>query len=186
MLLAVIIVGLVCKEYLKNMRLTDVVSTIDNKTYRVIDLPDKQDASNKLSDITNALLKIVDYVYTHDPEKEGVKQLKTNFNSDNIIENESGGKYTAYSVNKGEQLAFCLRNAEDKKFIDNNLILFVAIHELAHVMTDDVGHTDKFWANMKYLLEVGEKLGVYVPEDYDKNPQMYCGEEINSTPYEFN
>ena len=57
---------------------------------------------------------------------------------------------------------------------------------MAHVMTDEVGHTDKFWSNMKYLLEQSEILGFYIPEDYNKNPQMYCGQEINSTPYKFN
>ena len=36
-----------------------------------------------------------------------------------------------------------------------------------------------------YQLEEGEKIGIYNPEDYSKNPKMYCGMEINSTPYEF-
>ena len=44
----------------------------------------------------------------------------------------------------------------------------MAIHEIAHVMTDEVGHTKKFWNNMRYLLEEGEKIGVYRPEDYSK------------------
>ena len=56
---------------------------------------------------------------------------------------------------------------------------------MAHVMTDEVGHTPKFWDNMKYLLEQAHELGFYTPEDYSKNPQMYCGQEINSTPYKF-
>jgi len=186
LLLGIIVVGFVCSSYLKNMNLTDVVSTVDNRSYRVRKLPDKQDAANKLAEISESLTKLVDQVYTRDRDKEGVNQLKSNFNSRNIIENTSGGQYTAYSVNKGEQLALCLRNAKDNKFVDTNLILFVAIHELAHVMTDEVGHTDKFWANMKYLLEEGETLGIYTPEDYSKNPKMYCGQEINSTPYKFN
>ena len=122
---------------------------------------------------------------SNDPDREGIQQLKRNFNSRNIIENTPGGKYTAYSVNKGEQLALCLRDAKDDTFIELNLIIFVAIHEIAHVMTDEVGHTKKFWNNMRYLLEEGEKIGIYTPEDYSKNPKMYCGLEINSTPYKF-
>ena len=94
-----------------------------------------------------------------------------NFNSRNIIENTPGVNTPLISVNKGEQLALCLRNIDDDSFIELNLILFVAIHEIAHVMTDEVGHTPKFWANMKYLLEQGEKIGVYTPEDYSKTPE---------------
>ena len=52
-------------------------------------------------------------------------------------------------------------------------------------MTEDVGHTPVFWSNMKFLLEEGESIGIYTPEDYEKNPKMYCGQEINSTPYKF-
>ena len=72
-----------------------------------------------------------------------------------------------------------------EKFIDDNTILFVVIHELTHVMTEEVGHTPLFWSNMKYLLEEGKKAGIYSPVDYRKNPTDYCGMEINTTPYEF-
>ena len=82
-------------------------------------------------------------------------------------------------------MALCLRNSKDDSFIELNLIIFVAIHEISHVMTDEVGHTKKFWANMKYLLEQAETLGVYKPEDYHKTPKTYCGMEINSSPYVF-
>lgn len=186
LLLGVLVMSFICKSYLKDMNLTDVVSKVDNRSYQVRKLSDKQDAANKLANISISLTKLVEHVYSTDLDKEGVQQLKSNFNSHNIIENAPGGQYTAYSVNKGEQLALCLRNADDDRFVETNLILFVSIHELAHVMTNEVGHTDKFWNNMKYLLEQAEKIGVYKPEDYGTNPKMYCGQEINSTPYEFN
>lgn len=185
LLLGVVVLGIVFNYVYKNMNLTSVVSTIDGRSYTVRKLPDKVDAANKLAEISEDLTKLVDHVYANFKDKEGVQQLKDNFNSRNITENTPGGKYTAYSVNKGEQLSICLRNVKDDTFIENNLILFVSIHELAHVMTEEVGHPPKFWSNMKFLLEEGETLGIYVPEDYGKNPKMYCGQEINSTPYKF-
>jgi len=185
-LIGVVLLGIVFNSLYKNLNLTSIKSTVDGRTYSVRKLPDKLDAANKLAHISEELTKLVEHVYSTDIKKKGVKQLKTNFNSRNIIENTPGGQYTAYSVNKGEQLAICLRNAKDDKFIDDNLIFFVSIHEMAHVMTDEVGHTPKFWDNMRYLLEESNELGFYKPEDYSKNPQMYCGQEINSTPYKFN
>ena len=90
--------------------------------------------------------------------------------------------YVAYSVNKGDELSICIRDKETDEFIDQNTIVFVAIHELAHIMTDETGHTPKFWNNMKYLLEQGSEIGIYTPVDYSSSPVMYCGEEINNTP----
>ena len=186
LLLVVVVIGYLFHYVYKKMNKESVVSKIDNRTYEVRKLPDSQDAADKLAIISQKLTDLVDHVYKHDRDRDGVHQLKEKFNSRNITENAPGGRYTAYSVNKGEELSICLRNATDNKFINNNLIIFVSIHELAHVMTDEVGHTEKFWDNMKYLLEQGQQIGVYTPEDYDKNPQMYCGQEINSTPYKFN
>ena len=62
--------------------------------------------------------------------------------------------------------------------------MFVVIHELAHVMTETVGHDKTFWSNMNYLLKEGEKIGIYNHQDYSKLPVQYCGMEINSTSYD--
>jgi hypothetical protein len=184
-LVGVVVLGIVFNHFYKNWNLTTVTSSVDGRTYTVRKLPDKLDAANKLAHISASLTKLVEYVYKNDKSREGVQQLKDKFNSRNITENTPGGQYTAYSVNKGEQLAICLRNIKDNTFINDNLIYFVSIHEMAHVMTDEVGHTPKFWDNMAYLLGQANQLGFYTPEDYKKNPQMYCGQEINSTPYKF-
>ena len=45
--------------------------------------------------------------------------------------------------------------------MDDNTILFVIIHELAHVMSLSVGHTEEFWSNMKFLLEQAESINLY-------------------------
>lgn len=185
LLLGFIAMSAVLNQFYKDSHLESVVSTLDNRSYQVRKLPDKQDAANQLAKISQSLTDLVDHVFTNDSEKEGVTQLKSQFNSRNIIENEPGGQFTAYSVNKGEQLALCLRDAQTDVFVEMNLVMFVAIHELAHIMTDEVGHTPKFWENMKYLLEQGEQIGVYIPEDYSRSKKMYCGQEINSTPYQF-
>ncbi len=182
LLLGVIIVGYVFNYIYKNMNMDSVKSTIDNREYKVRKLDDRQKAADKLATISKRLHDLVEHVYKNYKTREGVKQLKTNFKSNNIIENTPGGKYTAYSVNKGEQLALCLRDINTNEFIDLNLIIFVSIHELSHVMTDEIGHTPKFWDNMKFLLKEASNIGIYTIENYDINPKMYCGMEINSTP----
>ena len=179
LLLVLIAISTIYNLYI-NKDLASVVSTVDNKEYSVRKLPDKQEAANKLANISKLLNKLVKHVSSD--KREGVKQLVTKFNSDNIIENVPDGQYKAYSVNKGEQLALCIRKVTDNTFIDINTIIFVSIHELAHIMTDEIGHTPKFWSNMKYLLEKGIEIDIYKAIDYSKSPTDYCGQEIDSTP----
>ena len=89
--------------------------------------------------------------------------------------------------NKGEKTVYCLRSRDDKnKIVELNTMMFVALHELAHTMTKSIGHTKEFWDNMRFILEQGERIGVYRPIDYSKNHEEYCGMTINSTPYNFN
>ena len=90
--------------------------------------------------------------------------------------------YVAYSVNKGEELSICIREKNTEKFIDDNTITFVAIHELSHIMTPETGHTKLFWDNMKWLLEKASSMGIYMPVHYSQSPVEYCGMNINSTP----
>lgn len=183
-LLICIIIVFACSNYLrKSLYLDKIESNVNNKQYYVRNLPDKKEAADKLANIGIKLKRLIDSLDIKDKEKgEYNKKLKDNFNSDYITENIPGSQYVAYSVNKGEELSLCIREKETEKFMDDNIILFVAIHELSHIMTPETGHTPLFWNNMKYLLEKASSLGIYDPIDYSKNPKMYCGMEINSTP----
>ena len=36
--------------------------------------------------------------------------------------------------------------------------MFVAIHEIAHIMTKSIGHKPEFWNNFKFLLENAKEI----------------------------
>ena len=61
-------------------------------------------------------------------------------------------------------------------------MMFVAIHELSHLMTESIGHEPEFWENFKFLLLVGIHLKKYKNINFNKNPEEYCGTEITDTP----
>jgi hypothetical protein len=93
---------------------------------------------------------------------------------------------TAYSENKGEKIALCLnkdKNNGGNKFIDINTLTYVALHELAHLMTKSIGHKKEFWNNFKFLLIQSKKCNIYNPIDYSKKNQEYCGDVITDNPY---
>ena len=67
--------------------------------------------------------------------------------------------------------------------IDLNTLTYVAIHELAHIATESVGHTPEFWKNFKFLLNIAKEINIYEPINYKKNPKQYCGMDITDNPY---
>ena len=117
-----------------------VRSTLDNKEYKVQNLPDKQEAANLLSKIKKNLIEIMDDLKStqHNPPYE---RLYARFNPENLEENDISASSTSYSENKGEKIIVCMRDKtkEPYPFVDENTIMFVLLHELAHLMTESIG-----------------------------------------------
>lgn len=155
----------------------------DGKEYIVRgDAADKKAAADLLADIREGLEKIVAHLEKTAPDDPRVRQLSKNFDGAAIQEGRASNKYTSYSVSKGEKIVFCLRNKETGELVDKNTMIFVGIHELAHIATVDVGHTDGFWTNMRWLLDEAINIGVYFKQDFKRNPVKYCGLTITSSP----
>lgn len=168
-----------------NSDLVMVQSTVDQHYYQVRNLPDKQDAADLLARGREQLKQLVQKLQQHYPKDNRVKLLKNRFRPEAIseISGHTNPKYTSYSVSKGEKIVFCLRSRDNKqKLITLQTFLFVAIHELAHVMTISVGHTKEFWDNMRFLLANAIVWKMYTPINYSKKPEPYCGLNITSSP----
>lgn len=167
----------------KNNEVEYLKSNVDNNTYLVRKMPDAQNAADLLATIRQKLMKICKYCLVEYPKNKAVARLNNKFNPNNISETGKNSKYTSYSVNKGEKIVLCLRSRDGKdKLIDENTLTFVSIHELAHIMTKSVGHTDEFWKNFKFLLETAIKLHLYQKENYELNPKPYCGITVSDSP----
>jgi len=175
-------------------------SSYDGREYLVRNLPDKDKASNLLAKTREKLIKVVEHLkevnleqvkkYSADDNEEIVKETKEaferlikRFQPDNISESTPNSKYTSYSVNKGQKIVFCIR-AKNKAetLVEENVIMFVALHELAHIMTKSIGHTEEFWNNFRILLRVAIELKLYRNQDYASSPVDYCGTKITDTP----
>ena len=159
-----------------------IVSPDDGIEYIVRDLPDSLQAVKKLSNINR---KINNLLNSLENNEKNIK-LKEKYKSTILLETKEDSTYTSYSVNKGEQISLCIRSKLDNKlYEEDNTIIFVMIHELAHVMSKSIGHTQEFWDNMKYLLIKAHELNIYNPIDYSENNIDYCGIKIKTTPYDF-
>jgi hypothetical protein len=173
------------KDSMGEFDLKCIVSTVDGNQYCVRERANLQAAADLLATITEKCKELVKYVGAKHPKREGVSRLVKGFNPKKIMETLPTSKYTAYSENKGEKIAFCLnRKKEDNaNLIDESTLMFVAIHEIAHVMTKSIGHKTEFWDNFKFLLENAKEADIHNPIDYKQKPSDYCGMKISDNPY---
>ena len=182
-ILTIIIICIFMNYETKLSELVYVKSKIDNREYLVRNRDDKEDAANILANLNKAILELIEYLELKFPDDDRINRLVNKFNPDKISESISNTNHTSYSVNKGEKIVFCIRSKDEKEdLVKFNTILFVAIHELAHIMTKSIGHTEEFWNNMKFLLIYAIKKKIYIKTNYRKNPEPYCGASITDSP----
>lgn len=113
-----------------------------------------------------------------------IEQILTNYNPEVIYENQPTGKDgTSYTLDKGSKLVLCLRDKKTKQLHDIDILVFVALHEVAHMGNQTWGHDDKFWQTFKFLLNEAKLAGVHNPKDYALRPVVYCGLPIDYNPF---
>lgn len=167
-----------------NVDLKCVISKVDGNTYCVRDRVMVKEAADLLAKATNKMKELVAYVDKKYPKDADVQRLVKGFNPKKISETLPTSELTAYSENKGEKIAFCLNKTKHTTtLIDLNTLTFVALHELAHIMTTSIGHKQEFWKNFKFLLTEAVASNIYDPVDYKKENQSYCGMTITDNPY---
>jgi len=163
-----------------------VKSSVDGNTYLVRDMPDKQEAADLLARVRQRMQKLYNYLIATYPEKLQVKQLRQNFKPDpsRISESTPDAEHTSYSVNKGESVHLCLRQRQgnNESLVKENVMTFVALHEMSHMITPTVGHGPDFWNNFGWLLKIAEDQGIYAYEDFAAHPVSYCGVKITDSP----
>ena len=167
-----------------NPKLVYVRSKVDNNIYIVRNLTNKEKAADMMAIIRKKLNTLVESLkQKYGNSDERINLLIKRFNSHEIRESLPKNNQTSYSINKGERIVLCLRSRDkNEKLTDINTITFVALHELAHIMTISIGHKPEFWENFRFLLAHAIKWNLYKPIDYKKYPKKYCGIKITESP----
>ena len=179
----IIVLSLFIYTESRNNEIIYVESSLDHRKYLVRNVDDKQEAADMLANMRDRLDKLINYIRMNYPNDDRAKRLIRKFNPDRISESLRGSKYTSYSINKGEKIVLCLRSKDmSQRLTDINTLMFVTLHELAHIMTISIGHTKEFWSNFKFILKIAVQIGIYDNIDYSKDPQPYCGIEVNDSP----
>jgi predicted metal-dependent hydrolase len=175
-----IIVFLIYHYQFKNKDVVYVKSDIDDDYYLVRDVPDKLKAANMLARLKENIKKTTLHLVEnknddYSDNKKYIEQLDEKIKNAIIQESDGNSEYTSYSVNKGEQIIFCLRSKRDSALHDLNLVEYVALHEMSHVACPEFGHTDLFKEIFAFIAQVAVDIGLYKKIDFSKNPVEYCG-----------
>ncbi len=181
----VFIVIIIIILYLIGYIPTYVKSQIDNNYYLVSNTPDKQQVADTLARLNvnvDTLLNYLNAIYSKEPDNrylkynQNVQLLLSRFNRNLIGENflKLG---TSFTLNKGTFVALCVKN--NKEIHDINTLMYVLLHELAHVGSESNGHTQEFAKFFKFLVGTAIKLELYNYIDYNSSPVNYCGMDLN-------
>ncbi len=189
-----------------------IKATDDGRLYNlvqrrgVLDSPESyEDAANKLSYMNKIMAATVRHIrnkyYWNDenphynPYHESGKPLEAfaiflenliyRWNPSVVIENAPPTIVnTSYVKDKGAEVAFCLRGnlGNHPNFHEDQILQFVALHELTHIATTQIGHKSEFWRCFKFILLEAESAGIHAPVDYRKKPETYCSLKIDYNP----
>jgi hypothetical protein len=165
-----------------------VKSTIDNNYYRVRSVYQKQQKANILAILYIKLNTIVSSLERSNSDNPNVQQLVNNWNNGVSIK-ETGKLETdaAYVINK-KYISFCLPDTTGA-LNEINLMTYVAIHELAHIMSFEIGHGPEFVRNFDFLLRYAKTLKyldpitntyipVYIQLDKLNTANNFCGVKL--------
>lgn len=162
-----------------------VKNSYNGKAYSVMNFSDKQEASDLLYEVNHRLVILFKYVkYKYGDSYEPINKMLGYFDPDIIAEMIPNkiSPSVAYVIDKGDVLNLCLRKTfSDYSLHDINIIMFVVLHEVSHLTTEDIEHTQQFWENFHMILKNAVECGIYEPTDYSKHNIKFCRSEMNIT-----
>lgn len=155
------------------------VAPVNGKAYYVKNVSDAKDAANHLATLESRVSTFLKKGEERDKDDPRLVRIKERWTG-TLSEVPPAADNVAYSIGK-TSIHICVRE-KNGRLTDLNTSLFVLIHELAHVATTTIGHTNEFWKNMKYLLELAEEVGVYTYVDHDETTESLCGRVLGTNP----
>lgn len=160
-----------------------VRSNVDGRQYLVQKINQEgagsSEAADALGKISTDLEALIRHMQEKFPGDERVERMAKRFDPSQVSEGSSHTGYTSYSINKSK-LVLCLRQTDDS-FAPPGVSMYVALHELAHLANDEVGHGSKFWSIFRWILKEAVAIGIYKKVDYAKNPTPFCGITVDSS-----
>lgn len=150
----------------------------------------KQESVDTLAEINKRVEKLIEHLnfkYNGEPANGRLAAILKSRYSPNILSEAANDKrYTTFTVDK-KDMHICLRTRDEReKMYDINLLMYVVLHELAHMGNYDqnnnpiIGHGKEFMEIFRFLVKESMMIDVYRYSDYASKPVEYCGMFLSS------
>jgi hypothetical protein len=185
-LISIIIIFIYILYFIKKNRLT-LVEANNNVKFMVYNDKNKVESANLLATLVDRMYKLrnnlINNKKNYQEHEQYIDLLEKNFNNERtyIYENIPDSDLTSFTINKGEELGFCLKSKITGKFHNINLLMYVAIHEMAHMACPETGHGELFKKVFLFLTEKAIDMGLYTKINYEINNVEYCGMILSSS-----
>jgi hypothetical protein len=185
-LISIIIIFIYILYFIKKNRLT-LVEANNNIKFMVYNDENKVESANLLAMLVDRMYKLRNNLINNKKKYQEYEQyidlLEKNFNNERtyIYENIPDSDLTSFTINKGEELGFCLKSKITGKFHNINLLMYVGIHEMAHMACPETGHGELFKKVFLFLTEKAIDMGLYTKINYEINNVEYCGMILSSS-----
>ena len=152
-------------------------------SYGITSTINKEEKVERMKEIKRRLELVIEYCVQHNyPDQSRAFRMKQRWQGISLTETLPDESTVAYVVDKGRSMNVCLTDKETQELQDINTTMFVALHELAHIMSNSWGHGPEFWNNFRKILKVAIEIDVYTYVSYEDKNQMFCGTNIYSQP----
>ena len=145
---------------------------VSGKSFTVKKGKTQNESAQLLSEIDSRVIKIIARTTRKNQELGNLLNQKY---SHKIISQGRSDSETSYTISK-KKMVFCLESKKTKQLHEINLMMYVVLHELAHLGTLSVGHGQEFKDNFSILLNVAQELKLY--SSVSLSGKEYCGMTI--------
>lgn len=155
-----------------------IKSTLDNNYYLVNNYSNKNKIAYTLSFLRSKMIFLTENILINQENKIYIENLKRSIYNTQFVQNINKfpqKNVTSYSVNKGEKIVLCIYDYKNNYIYDLNTLLYVCIHELAHIANPTFGHDESFYFIFNHLLNEAIRLKIYNFYNFEKIPVKYCG-----------
>ena len=163
-----------------------LVEADNGKKYYVVPEKNKKllkEKANFLAKIDKNLTTLTKFMkYKQFPNKNSANLCYKRYNKLKLREAPYSETAAAYTLNKDEAVDLCIYDKKTGKMNNFNDAMFVACHELAHVMSITTGHGLEFQKNNKHIIKVALYLKIWINAKYEENNTNYCGTDITRSP----
>lgn len=128
--------------------------------------PAKRQDNVHVNSLVRKISNIKDYITNDDIRRRFKQKIVDNY-SVSFIACESG----SFTIDKKE-VNICVNDKKTLQRYSNNVLIYVILHEIAHVLSETEHHTSEWEMIFNHILKASIRCGVY--DDSKQFPKNYC------------